>query len=278
MSLSLNRWRKHLAVWPLLAVLSACLTGCGPLGQGSGDEQKEAHYLAGKSRMKDRDFRGAAEDFAKALEINPKSASAHLELGLLNYQAFNDYAAAVYHFQKYLGLHPRPNLVDTVNSMITQSKAELAKTVLPVPATPRMQRELDRLAAENLRLNQQLNEARIQMMMLSSNRQVQLNAFNSAATPATNVARSNVVASEQSRHLPGRGELPKVIERSQTPAPGGAVLSGGPKTRPYLIKAGENPSTIARKLGIKTSELLAANPGLKPERLQPGQTIQIPEK
>jgi LysM repeat protein len=44
----------------------------------------------------------------------------------------------------------------------------------------------------------------------------------------------------------------------------------------YVVEKGDMPATIAKKLGIKTQELLDANPGLDPKKLQIGQKLNVP--
>ena len=46
----------------------------------------------------------------------------------------------------------------------------------------------------------------------------------------------------------------------------------------YTIKAGDTLSSIANKLGIPLNDLLAANPGVQPEKLQVGQVIKLPDE
>ncbi len=43
----------------------------------------------------------------------------------------------------------------------------------------------------------------------------------------------------------------------------------------YIVKSGENFSTIARKFGVSAAELQKLNPGVVPERLQIGQKIRV---
>jgi len=51
-----------------------------------------------------------------------------------------------------------------------------------------------------------------------------------------------------------------------------AAAAGGQ----YVVEKGDMPMTIAKKLGIKTQELLDANPGLDPKKLQIGQKLNVP--
>jgi hypothetical protein len=71
-----------------------------------------------------------------------------------------------------------------------------------------------------------------------------------------------------------------VSSASETPQPppNPAILASAPalNSRPYRVSKGESLASISRKQGIALSTLRSANPGLRPTRLQVGQTIQIP--
>src|SRR5438874_2356715 len=95
-----------------MVCMGLALAGCF-LNSEVQDEQKESHYLAGKSREQNLDYKGAAEAFKKALEANPNSSVAHLELGLLYADKLTDgvtaaderdrnYATAIYHLAEFL--------------------------------------------------------------------------------------------------------------------------------------------------------------------------------
>ncbi len=55
------------------------------------------------------------------------------------------------------------------------------------------------------------------------------------------------------------------------PAAGGAAAGGQ-----YVVEKGDSPAVIAKKLGVKTKDLLDANPGLDPKKLQIGQKLNVP--
>jgi hypothetical protein len=55
----------------LAVLLGAGLNGCLPSGQSQFEEEKEPHYLTGKSCIGSLDYRGAIEAFETALEVNP---------------------------------------------------------------------------------------------------------------------------------------------------------------------------------------------------------------
>src|SRR5436309_9026453 len=121
---------------PVLLLLGGlALGGCFPPGQGAMDEQKEPHFLAGKNRVNTMDYNGAIDSFEKALEVNPRSASAHFEVGLLYEKDKQDYAAAIYHFNHFLELRPASDYADVVKQRILACKQELARAVSIGPVT-----------------------------------------------------------------------------------------------------------------------------------------------
>src|ERR1051325_8000257 len=161
MTLANAAWR-----WAILVLFCACWTGCSPFGEASRDEEKDPNYLAGKNRVKALDPQGAIDAFEKALEANPRSAAAHLELGLVQHQYLaTNWARAIYHFEKYLELRPKANNADLIRQRIAQCKLELAKEVPFAAVNQQMQRELeklDRLGRENAELRQQLEQLKAQ--------------------------------------------------------------------------------------------------------------------
>src|SRR6266568_1505465 len=137
----------------LLLLGGLTLSGCLPTGQSAVDEEKEPHFLAGKSRASELDSKGAMEAFEKALEVNPRSAAAHFELALLYEKKGTEPAAAIYHYEQYLRLRPGAENADIlVKPHILACKQELARTVSLGAVTERQQHEFEHLAEENQRL------------------------------------------------------------------------------------------------------------------------------
>lgn len=241
----------------VVAWVAAGLCGCLPSGSDPLEEQKEPHFLAGKTRVNSLDFHGAIESFQKALEVNPRSASAHFQLGWLFNEKEPDPAAAIFHYESYLRLRPDADNAELVRQRINTCKLDLAKAVLPLPVTPALQREFEQLAEENKRLKEEL--ARWQAQAASQPR-TQTNA----GTPVFVMTRPTAV-----------GEASGV--RAAT-GPSAAAL-GGPaasKSRTHSVRAGESPYSIAKRYGVKLDALLAANPKIDPKRLKVGQTMNIP--
>lgn len=49
-----------------------------------------------------------------------------------------------------------------------------------------------------------------------------------------------------------------------------------PADQTYIVKAGDNPASIAQQFNIKAADLMAANNIDDPQKLQIGQTLKIP--
>ncbi len=242
-------------IWrAILIVVCLALAGCRPAVRGTSDEQKEPYFLAAKKRAEERDYAGAIEYYEKALDVNPRSASAHMELGILYEGQQSDFAAALYHYQKAIVLKPDLPVVDIVRQRIEQCKRELAKTVTQLPSTEKMQQELDNLRAENAQMKAQLQAW------------ANFHAGRSAA-PTGSVAAPRVMV-PPSAGIAARPQPAPPVTNPAAPAPAA--------TRTHTIANGETLSRVAAKYGIKLSALQKANPNVDSSRLKPGQTVVIP--
>ena len=245
----------------LAVICSVTLSGCFPSTRGPANEEKEPHFLNGRSLVNAMDYQGAINAFDKALEVNPHSASAHFELGWLYADRASDPAAAIYHYQRYLELRPGAENAETIGQHIFRLKQELAKAVLPMPTTPGIQREFEQLASENRRLQAELESLRT--AYASRAMMTNLAALQETANRATHTSEPIMVS-----HATG--------SQPQTSSPGREVSDNPASARTHKVQSGETPFSIARKYRIKLEELLSANPGLNPRRMQVGQTLNVP--
>ena len=237
----------------VLLVLAGCvLAGCLP--SAPGDEEKEPYFLAGKSRVSTMDFKGAVESFEKAVEVSPKSAAAHFELGWLYDQKESDPAAAIYHYERYLKFLPNSGKEEMVKTRILACNQQLAQTVSLGPVTEKQQREFEQLAEETRRLREDVEKWRAYALRLQ-------NPTNQpgVALPVTRLAQ------------PSAAVQPASAESTSSSRPTPAASS-----RTHTVKATETLNIIARKYGVKVESLMAANPKLEPRRLRVGQVLVIP--
>jgi len=223
-----------------LLALAVCLSGCIP-GDSHVDEEKDPHFQRGINLVNSQDFKGAVEEFEKALETNPRSAAAHFQLGWLYDTKINDGAAAIYHYQRHLQLMPNSDRAQSVQERIRLCKQELANAEFPLPNSQNLQRAVDRLTAENMALKQQL------------------------------AALQHLAAARADLAQPG-AELVRV-SASATPAVESAAAS---HPRVHIVKERETISSIATQYGLKVSAILAANPRVDPRRLRIGQSLNLP--
>ncbi len=64
-----------------LALLLPALAGCLP-EQGRMDDEKDPHFQRGRNLVNSQDFKGAMDEFEKALQTNPHSAAGAFRAGL----------------------------------------------------------------------------------------------------------------------------------------------------------------------------------------------------
>lgn len=244
--------------WAALCCLLLA-AGCAPTAGDRADEQREPHFLQGKSRAQSYDFAGAIESFERALEVNPRNGAAHLELGVLYDQRANDPAAAVYHYQRFLRLRPESPLADNLRQRVLVCKQTLASDVSLGPVSQQIQKDIEQLAAENTRLKQRAAELEDILARRLSNAAPALVA--PAVTPRNEtppLALNNTVT-------------PRTEPRTE---PKAAPVSA----RTYTVKPGDNPTSIARKFNLDAKKLMAANPGVDERNLRPGKTLTIPAR
>lgn len=268
----------------LLLLGSVALIGCLPSGQSVVDEEKEPHFLAGKSRASEMDSKGAIESFEKALEVNPRSASAHFELALLYEKKGTDPAAAIYHYDQYLKLRPGAENADVlVKPHILACKQELVRNVSLSAVSERQQRDFEHLAEENLRLKDELQQLQARYAANPAGQAPVVVRVMQTATPAPSTPVSVAPATPVSsgRTPPGAtpanpGRSPRTSEPTASPSVPRTLTATTTASRTHTVKAGETPSIIARKYSVKVDALMAANPRLDARRLRVGQVVTVP--
>jgi tetratricopeptide (TPR) repeat protein len=251
---------RVMAMFAGLLALAVGLGACIPDDRHV-DEEKDPHYQRGLKLVNSQDFKGAVDEFERALETNPRSAAAHFELGCL-YDKLGDSAAAIYHYGRHLKLRPESDQAQVVNERIHRCKQDLANTEFSPPITQSLQREVDRLSAENMGLRQQLA------------------AWQHAATAPirgetplplpTRLAVNGQTAAAAPVRAGTPGPLPLAAHAQPAAAPDAS------HSRIHVVKQRETINSIATQHGLKASALLAANPRVDPRHLRIGQNLALP--
>ena len=247
-------------------LLAVALGGCTP-GQGQADDEKEPHYVLGQSKVNAMDYQGAVEAFEESLEANPQSAAAHYQLGMLYENQVSDPAAAIYHYQRYLKLNPNAGNADVIRRRIDGCKQQLAADVLGLPSSSAAQQQLEKLAGQNRELQQQVD--RLQETVK------QWNAYYASqlAARSNSPPQNNYIAQPNTNPAPKSGAAWGFSAAAATPGPT-PPKPVAPRT--HTVVAGETAAGIARKAGVKLSDLEAANPGVNPARIRAGQVLNLP--
>jgi len=260
----------------LALLLCALVNGCVPQSPGQLEEEKEPHYIEGKRALTTMDYKGAIDEFEKAVEANPRNASAHLELGLL-YERQDlepDPAAAIYHYQQYLKLRPNSDKAEAVQGRITNCKQDLAKAVLPLPSSPSVQHDLEQLILTNKQLRAELDQWRAWYAAQQTNRQAQAVApVGQGAQP--NTPNMQVVETHPPQAV--RSNVQPVAQVGNSRGPQRGTVSSPSNVRTtYVVRDRDTLASISRKFNVKLDSLVAANPGVDPRKMHPGQTLNIP--
>jgi LysM repeat protein len=256
----------------MLAALIAA-NGCSPSDSGQMDDEKEPHYVLGKSRVNAMDYAGAVEAFNEALEVNPRSASAHFQLACLFDTRESDPSAAIYHYQEYLRLNPKADNAEVIRQRIYTCKQQLAADVMPLPSAPAAQKQLEELAEKNRQLQAEVE--RLNGVIKQWSAYYEQQKQQPASTP-------NYTQPGSSANL-GSPVPDDVSSGNVTPNPNSGptrITTSTPASKPrtYAITKGDTLASVARKYSVSLTGLQAANPGISPTKLRVGQVINLPAK
>ena len=241
----------------LMATALLAVNGCLPSDSSPLDEEKEPHFVLGKSRVNAMDYTGAIEAFGESLEANPHSAAAHFQLAILFDQKESDPAAAIYHYDEFLRLNPKAANAEVIKQRIYSCKQQLAADVLPLPSAPAAQKQLEDLAEKNHQLSDENEKWRAYYTAQQAAQK------NSPTMLPNNPAVGNPSPDDIST-APATVPVTKTAARTAV------------KPRTHTVAAGETLAAIARKTGVSLAALQSANPGVTPKKLRVGQTLNLP--
>jgi tetratricopeptide (TPR) repeat protein len=257
----------------VLLLFCILLAGCRPGSTSQGDEQKDPYFLAGKNRLQERDYQGAVEMFEKALDVNPRSASAHFELGVLYEQQQYDYAASLYHYGRAVMLNSNAPFAELSRQRMQECKRELAKSVVQPMAMQNLQAEIDALRAETNRLKQNLE---LWQNYSTGRGTAPSNATPISTTTFTPVPRTNTVTASTRNDISSTTTRGNSSTATRTNGYFTSRTATNGSTRTHVVTSGDTPAGIARRYNIKLSALESANPTMDARRLRIGQVLLIP--
>jgi LysM repeat protein len=289
-----GRWTTPL----LAAMMLVAAGGCSQMDSGQVDEEKEPHYVLGKSRVNAMDYQGAIEAFEEALEANPHSAQAHYQLAILydNQDSVADPAAAIYHYQQSLKYDPKFQNADAIQGRIDTCKQKLAENVLQLPSSPATQQQLEKLTEENRRLHDQLTQWQnyyaaqqaaaktnpptpqygygytpqqpayaIQQPVTSPTPEDVTLQSGTPASPVTHATGTSTGTSSGAHTSPGTTPNSRRTSDARTS-----------RSHIHVVMSGETFAGIARKQGVSLVALEEANPHVNPGKIRAGQVLNLP--
>jgi len=262
-------------------VLAIALNGCLPADPGQLDEEKESHFVLGKSRVNSMDYLGAIESFQAALDANPRSSAAHFQLACLFDTKESDPAAAIYHYQEYVRLNPRADNAEVIRQRIYSCKQQLAADVLPLPSAPATMKQIEDLTEKNRKLQDEVDKWRAyyaahpQTQQVEQPQQTSLTPDDvSAQTAQTQTATSTPTPAQTTTgNNSTTGSSAGRVNTTPTTRP---TTQRTAKPRTHVVSSGETMAGIARKHGVTLKALLAANPSVNPKKLHTGQALNLP--
>jgi LysM repeat protein len=255
----------------MVAMSLLAINGCSPSDSSQLDDEKEPHFVLGKSRVNAMDYSGAVEAFGESLEVNPHSAAAHFQLACLFDTKQSDPAAAIYHYQEFLRLNPKADNADIVRQRIYSCKQQLATDVGSLPSSPAAQRQLEFLTETNRLLQSQITQLQAELDKWRSYYSTKQNTSRiDAPPPPANFAGYGTPLGPPPDDVSAQGANNAGISQQR------AQTTRITKPRTHIVAAGETLALIARNAGVSLTALQAANPGVTPKKLKPGQTLNLP--
>ncbi len=251
----------------LAAAALISLNGCLPSDSSPLDEEKEPHYVLGKSCVNAMDYDGAVKAFSESLEANPRSAAAHFQLACLFDQKESDPAAAIYHYQEYLRLDPKAGNAEVIKQRVYSCKQQLAADVLPLPSAPAAQKQLEDLADKNRQLQDENDKWRAYYAAQQA----------APKNPPPNNPAPVSLGSPTPDDISAAPANPVAAAPATSATPVHTSVARPARSRTHTVAAGETLAAIARKSGVSLAALEAANPGVTPKKLHVGQQLNLPQ-
>lgn len=265
-------------------------SGCDRWESGSQNEAHEANYIEGNNLRMQGQTNRAIQSFERALHANPANSQAHMAIADL-FRETEDYTSAAYHYNRCSrllaerGVKPDPTLA----GLLEQCELRLALKYSDRLGRQQTDARVDELRQKVAERDDALQKLQQELARLRLATDATANASSGGSGVAT--ARESAPVQPRSPSVPvtpatnlttapSNPQTPSNSTQSRTASTrtptSTAAPSTAPRTRSYTIRAGDTMSAIARRAGVSTKALLAANPGLNPNRMKPGQTVNIP--
>lgn len=246
--------------------------GCGPLKNSFVDEEKEAHYLAGKKYRSNRQHEKALKAFEQSLLVIPNSANAHFQLGSLYLEEeFQNPARAIYHFEKMLRLREDHHMAELARDSIYDCKKKIALEVGPLTGDTKTSEEISQLLRENKKLEEDKEKLKGKVSQLQGEIGKLKLSLASPRSPSPNSGEENLFAGQNPPPPAVNRALPTAVNPANPPTP-----QENRRFIKHILDQGDSFYALARKYGSSAKAIQRANPSMHPKRLQIGAVVNIP--
>lgn len=261
----------NLLVIGMLAGVLGCSKGGEEDASEAGQPTSGQAYVDAQNRVKERDYTGAIQAYEAELRKYPRNAQAHLEVAILHQKRTFDFAAAIYHFEKFLELEPESDSKESVNKSIETCKMAIASTVEMEPNSFAMQKHVTELTRTN-----EKNAKTIESLE-------QTNADLTGDISRLTAEIAKLAAEIQRIKQQGAMEYARSLSEGTASAQSGVsqdfIDSIVEKyTEQYTVQQGDSYWKIAKMHKIDVSLLEAANPDKSSRTIRPGDVMNIPKK
>lgn len=270
----MNRVSSGISI--LLLVFCFVFSGCQPMSVARVDEEREAYYMDAKEKLFAGEYEEAAIGFERALEVNPKNAAAHLELGLLYYEHLPNYVSAIYHFRKMLDLRPDHAMAGQIEEHLTRCEMDFASSIHLGPLNQNTETKIRNLVKAKSELEEKVQSLEGQLQQMRSVMVAQSNALKAVQENASQAQQASTPrnGSEQMHQnvKPAVGDDSSNNSQQSSVSP----VATKPKYRKHVVRANDSFYKLSRKYGVTPKAIAAVNQGVDSTKLQIGQVLNIP--
>ncbi len=239
------------------------------------DEELEAYYLDAKEKLFAGDFQEAVDGFERALEVNPKNAAAHLELGLIYYEHLQNYVSAIYHFKKMLDLRPDHMMAGQIRDHVKRCEMDFASSANLGPLNQNTETRMKKLVQLKDSLTSKVKTLEGQLSQMREVLSVQRDALIKSRIPVDDSSQPDP-PSASPEPSGGRLEASAGSHRNAGRLVNETASPSSRRVRKHVVRSNDNFYALSRHYGVGLKVIEAANPGVNSRKLSIGQVINVP--
>ena len=285
---------------PILLFALLLLTGCRPsIAEREARDRELPLFQQANAAEQQGKLDDAIRLYNETLLANPRAASAHLSLALLQQEYAQDFISAIYHYQRYLDLQPGSDKEDMAKGRKKLSEQFLTQQLMRTHGDAadavhkRLMQEIETFKNQIISLQSQKTaldreNASLQVTVKNQESEIarlkRLNERLATPEPATQKTtppkRTEIPDISNEKTAPRPAPTPSIPTITPTPPPPPASPAPATTPRTHVVQPGETLYRIAERYygdTAKWTQIRDANQALLNDgRLRVGQTLVIP--